>query len=138
MCKRILVVDDEEPFREIVASMLSYEGYQCRCVPSGIDGLKLLETGERFDLITSDIANSHMWGTDFLVEVKRRFPELRTLVLTGCQDLSEYPACVPKSAYDGYLHKPFEREQLSLAVRRAMEPHRDGGADNARNAARGF
>jgi two-component system nitrogen regulation response regulator NtrX len=132
MCKRILVVDDEEPFREIMASILSYEGYQCRCVPSGKDGLKLLETGERFDLITSDIANAHMWGTDFLVEVKRRFPEIRTLVLTGCRDLSESPACVPKGAYDGYLQKPFEREQLSLAVRRAMDPHRDeGDADDA-------
>lgn len=120
--ERILVVDDDEPLREIVRCMLSFAGYRCRCVPNGIDALKLLESGERFHLITSDIANTPMWGTEFLVEVKRRFPEIPTLVITGCRDLSEQPACIPRSAYDGFLKKPFEREELSLSIQRALGP----------------
>jgi two-component system nitrogen regulation response regulator GlnG len=126
MRKRILVVDDEEPAREILDAMLSYEGYQCRCMPNGVDALELLEAGERFDLITSDVANTPMWGTEFLVKVKRRFPEIPTLVITACRDLSESPAYLPKSSYNGYLQKPYGREELIFAVRRALEP--DTGA----------
>lgn len=121
MCKRILVVDDEEVAREILDAMLTYEGYQCHCVPNGADALKLLDAGERFDLITSDVANTPMWGTEFVIEARRRFPDVPILIITACSDLSDSPACVPKGIYDGYVRKPYERAQLMLAVRRAME-----------------
>lgn len=124
LAERILLVDDEEPTREIMAAVLGGEGYRCRCVPNGLDALRLLESGEKFDLITSDIANSPMWGTSFLEQVKQRFPEIPTLVITACRDLSEPPASVRKGGYDGYLLKPFEREQLVIAVRRALESRR--------------
>lgn len=120
---RILIVDDEEPAREITAAILEHVGHECVMVPSGVDALKLLESGERFDLITSDIANQPLWGTDFLVEVKRRFPEIPTLVITASRDLSEQPACVPKNAYDGSLLKPFERVQLVAAIESAIRAH---------------
>jgi len=51
MGERILIVDDEEPMREIMAGILQAEGYECQSVPSGVDAIKLLEAGEKFDLI---------------------------------------------------------------------------------------
>ncbi|MGA9545259.1 MAG: response regulator [Candidatus Sulfotelmatobacter sp.] len=106
---RILVVDDGEPIREIMAVILGSEGFRCQSVPSGVDALKLLESGERFDLITSDIVNPGMDGHSFLKEVRHRFPEIPTLVITECRDIP------------GSLLKPFEREQLVLAVRHALD-----------------
>lgn len=47
--------DDEEPIREIMASMLAFAGYRCRAVDDGRQALKLLDSGEKFDLVTSDL-----------------------------------------------------------------------------------
>ena len=121
--ERILLVDDEEPISEIVASMLSFAGYRCRWVPNGTNALKLLESGERFDLITSDICNSPMWGISFLEEVKRRFPDIPVLMVTACHDTPTKLDCLSKGAFD-YLRKPFERQELFVAVRRALESRR--------------
>ena len=107
--ERILMVDSDEPIRDIMAAMLGSEGYRCHTVSSGADALKLLKSGKRFDLITSDIMNPGMNGHSFLKEVRRRFPEIPTLVITACRDIS------------GSLVKPFEREDLLLAVRRELE-----------------
>jgi hypothetical protein len=51
---RILVVA-EEPIREIMAVILAFSGYRCRAVPGGAQALKLLDSGETFDLVTTDI-----------------------------------------------------------------------------------
>jgi two-component system, response regulator FlrC len=108
MGERILIVDDEEPMREIMAAILQHEGYECLCVPNGVDALKLLESGEKFDLITSDICNEPMWGETFINTVRQRYPDTPTLVVTGCRDIP------------GALHKGnnLEREQIVEVVRR--------------------
>jgi DNA-binding NtrC family response regulator len=121
--ERILVADDEEPIREIMALMLGLAGYRCRHVAGGTQALKLLDSGETFDLITSDICNSHMDGLAFLNEVKRKFPEIPFLMVTAVHDVSVALASVRNGAYD-YLLKPFEREQLIFVVRRALETRR--------------
>jgi len=121
--ERILVVDDDEPIREIMAFMLNVTGYRCRHVPGGRQALKLLDSGEKFDLITSDICNSEMDGTLFLEQIKSRFPEIPVLMITAVHDISVALACIRNGAYD-FLLKPFEREQLIFAVRRALETRR--------------
>jgi DNA-binding NtrC family response regulator len=53
MPDRILVVDDEEPIREIVASMLGTAGYACKQAASGLEALAILTSGEEFELMLS-------------------------------------------------------------------------------------
>jgi DNA-binding NtrC family response regulator len=118
--ERILLVDDDEPIREIMAFMLNVAGYRCRHVPSGTQAFTLLDSGEKFDLITSDICNSEMDGTLFLEQIKRKFPEVPILMIHAVHDISVSLACIRNGAYD-YLLKPFERDQLIFAVRRALE-----------------
>jgi DNA-binding NtrC family response regulator len=114
------MVDDEEPLREILAQMLGFSGYRCRAVAGGGQALKLLDSSEKFDLITSDIYNSEMDGTLFLEQIKRRFPEIPVLMMTAVHDISVALACIRNRAYD-YLLKPFERKRLIFALRRALE-----------------
>ena len=52
---RILVVDDEETIREIVSSMLGGAHFQTRQAASGVEALAILESGEEFDLVLSDL-----------------------------------------------------------------------------------
>ena len=122
--ERILVVDDEEAIREIVSSMLSAGGkYACSQAASGAEALALLESGEEFALMLSDLMMAGMDGIALLERAKERTPEMPVIMVTAVHDISVALAAIRNGAYD-YLLKPFEREQLLAAVRRALENRR--------------
>ena len=83
--ERILMVDDEEPIREILANMLGFAGYRCCTFAGGGQALKLLDSGEKFDLVTSDLLNSPLDGIGFLEQMKDKFPEIPFLVISAVQ-----------------------------------------------------
>ena len=79
LSERILVVDDEEPIREIVTSMLANAGYECKQAGSGLEALAILESGEQFELmlypksrhgVSEPLLVKHMrqMMTDFILE----------------------------------------------------------------------
>jgi putative nucleotidyltransferase with HDIG domain len=121
--ERILVVDDEEPIREIVCSMLGTANYACRQAASGVEALALLESGEEFELMLTDLNMDKMSGTQLLERSKERFPEMPVIMVTAVHDISVALGALRNGAYD-YLLKPFEREQLLATVRRALENRR--------------
>jgi putative nucleotidyltransferase with HDIG domain len=120
---RILVVDDEETIREIVSSMLSGAHFQTRQAGSGIEALAILESGEEFDLVLSDLMMAEMDGIALLERAKERYPDMPIVMVTAVHDIQVALQALRNGAYD-YLLKPFEREQLLATVRRAMENRR--------------
>src|SRR6266478_4615607 len=120
---RILVVDDEESIREIVSSMLTTAGYKCHQAASGNEALALLESGEKFELMLSDLMMANLDGIGLLERTKERFPDMPVVMVTAVHDISVALAAIRNGAYD-YLLKPFEREQLLATVRRALENRR--------------
>jgi len=120
--ERILVVDDEEPIREIVSAMLQSSGYQCQQAASGKQALALL-TGDSFELVLSDLMMADMDGIGLLERTKEKYPDMPVVMVTAVHDISVALAAIRNGAYD-YLLKPFEREQLLATVRRALENRR--------------
>src|SRR3954470_7302934 len=120
---RILVVDDEEAIREIVASMLVAAKYECRQASSGLEALALLNSGEEFELMLSDLMMAELDGIGLLERTKEKFPDMPVVMVTAVHDISVALAAIRNGAYD-YLLKPFEREQLLATVRRALENRR--------------
>src|ERR1051325_7229356 len=120
---RILVVDDEEPIREIVSSMLTLANYKCKQAGSGLEALALLESGEEFELMLSDLMMADLDGIGLLERTKEKFPDMPVVMVTAVHDISVALAAIRNGAYD-YLLKPFEREQLLNIVRRALENRR--------------
>jgi putative nucleotidyltransferase with HDIG domain len=123
MPDRILVVDDEEPIREIVASMLGTAGYACKQAGSGTEALAVLTSGEEFELMLSDLMMADLDGIGLLERVKERYPDMPVVMVTAVHDISVALAAIRNGAYD-YLLKPFEREQLLNTVSRALENRR--------------
>lgn len=121
--ERILVVDDEEPIREIVSSMLTFAHYQCSQAASGREALTLLDSGEDFELMLSDLMMADLDGIGLLERTKERYPDMPVVMVTAVHDISVALAAIRNGAYD-YLLKPFEREQLLATVRRALENRR--------------
>src|SRR5712675_1091143 len=120
---RILVVDDEETIREIVCSMLAGAQFQTRQAASGVEAMALLESGEEFDLVLSDMLMAEMDGTALLERAKEKFPDVPVVMVTTVSDIQVALQALRHGAYD-YLPKPFEREQLLATVRRALENRR--------------
>jgi putative nucleotidyltransferase with HDIG domain len=123
MPDRILIVDDEEPIREIVASMLSTAGYACKQAASGMEALALLTSGNEFELMLSDLMMADLDGIGLLERTKEKFPDMPVVMVTAVHDISVALAAIRNGAYD-YLLKPFEREQLLNTVSRALENRR--------------
>ncbi len=118
---RILIQDDEEPIREIVSAMLTSSLYECRTVESPREALKVLSSGERFDLVLCGLLET--LEANFFKQMSEQFPDIPLVVLSACHGWGLFQPAMQDGAYD-YLNKPFEREQLWLKVHRAMQYRR--------------
>src|SRR5437667_5569917 len=121
--ERILVVDDEEPIREIISSMLNAAGYKTRQAASGMEALAILNATGEFELVLSDLMMAELDGIALLERAKEKYPDMPVIMVTAVHDISVALAAIRNGAYD-YLLKPFEREQLLAIVRRALEHRR--------------
>jgi len=121
--ERILVVDDEEPIREVVCAMLQNASYQCVQARSGVEALEILHQDADFQLVLTDLMMPELDGVGLLEVVKRQYQNLPVVMVTAVHDISVALSAIRNGAYD-YLLKPFEREQLLAVVRRALEAHR--------------
>src|SRR4029079_7815001 len=87
------------------------------------EALALLESGEKFELMLSELMMANLDGIGLLERTKERFPDMPVVMVTAVHDISVALAAIRNGAYD-YLLKPFEREQLLATVRRALENRR--------------
>ncbi len=121
--ERILIVDDEESIRDVVGSTLKQAGFECRTVSSGSEALSALRADGGYALLLSDLVMQGMDGLALMQKVKKIYPQLNVVMVTGVHDISVALTAIRHGAYD-YLLKPFEREQLLAIVTRAMENYR--------------
>src|SRR5947209_13772632 len=103
--------------------MLGSAGYPTASASSGIEALGILESGEQFALMLSDMMMAGMDGLALLERTKERIPDMPVIMVTAVHDISVALGSIRNGAYD-YLLKPFEREQLLATVRRALENRR--------------
>jgi cyclic di-GMP phosphodiesterase len=123
MADRILVVDDEEPIREIVSALLIAANYQCQVSSSGGHALRMLEQDGPFELVLYDLRMSDLDGVALAKYASKEYPDTSVVVVTAIHDVSVALDGIRNGAYD-YLLKPFEREQLLSTVIRALEHRR--------------
>ena len=116
---RILVVDDEEHVRTMIASTLERHGYEVHLASCGREAMDLLDMNS-FDLVLTDIVMQDGNGIALLERAHARQPNLPVVMVTAVHDISVAIDSMRRGAYD-YLLKPFEREHLMNTVQRALE-----------------
>jgi putative nucleotidyltransferase with HDIG domain len=121
--QRILVIDDEAPVRDVMCSILTQAGFECRPVSSARDALAVLRSNENISIVLSDLIMEGVDGLTLLSKMKEVNPDIPVVMVTAVHDISVALAAIRHGAYD-YLLKPFEREQLLAMVRRALETRR--------------
>ncbi len=117
--EKILIVDDEEPIREVVATLLQTQGFTCSVVGNG---RLAQEQVLRFspDLVLSDMIMPEMDGLKLLEWIRETEPDIPVIMVTAVHDISTALEAIRRGAYD-YILKPFEKDQLFLGVRRALQ-----------------
>ncbi|WP_166415601.1 nitrogen assimilation response regulator NtrX [Cochlodiniinecator piscidefendens] len=120
----ILIVDDERDIRELVADILQDEGYTTRLAGNSDDCMKEVQA-EQPALMVLDIwlKDSDMDGIDILKTVKRDYPDVPIVIISGHGNIEIAVAAIKQGAYD-FIEKPFNIDQLLVVIRRAMETSR--------------
>jgi two-component system nitrogen regulation response regulator NtrX len=131
MALDILIVDDERDIRELVAGVLSDEGYDCRTAGDSQTALDAVDQ-RRPSLVLLDVwlHGSPMDGLEVLDAMKRREPDLPVVIFSGHGNIDTAVAAIARGAVD-FIEKPFETERLLHLVAKATETERLR-RDNAR------
>jgi len=116
---RVLLADDEDTFLLSTAEVLRQEGYVVEVARNAAEALEVLRTSEPFDLLAVDINMPGNLDLELLHEVKKAFPLLPLVIVTGFPSVSTAVSALRLSVVD-YLTKPFEMAQLFETVRRAV------------------
>ena len=120
----ILIVDDERDIRELVAGVLSDEGYECRTAADSDGALAAIDQ-QRPSLVLLDVwlHGSTLDGLEVLDAIKLREPSLPVIIFSGHGNIDTAVAAVSRGAAD-FIEKPFEAEKLLHLVARATETDR--------------
>jgi putative nucleotidyltransferase with HDIG domain len=119
---KLLIVDDEEAIREVVSTLLESKGYDCASVSNGRLAKEYL-LQHSVDMVLSDMVMPEMDGLTLVEWLRKAEPDIPVIMVTAMHDLSTALEAIRRGAYD-YILKPFEKDQLYLSVRRALEHRR--------------
>ncbi|MCP3977835.1 MAG: sigma-54-dependent Fis family transcriptional regulator [bacterium] len=121
--RRLLVVDDEDAQREMLANILGRAGFTVVVAADGEEALAQLRDGSEFDLLITDQRMPRMDGLQLLESCRRDHPELPVVLMTAYGSVSTAVEAMKRGAAD-YLTKPFERDELLLVIEKAIRHRR--------------
>ncbi len=117
--ERILLVDDAPATLEVLQRNLSSEGYQVFTAPGVPEAIKILEATP-VDLVITDLKMPKVSGLELTRHVRENFRDTEVMMITGYATIEGAVEAV-KIGAEEYLTKPFTDEELSSAVRRALD-----------------
>lgn len=112
--KRVLICDDEEGVRESLSLILS-ERYNVSFAENSLKAMDYLKTNPDTDLILLDIKMPKMNGLEALKNIKKKYPYINIVIVTGYQS-AEIASTAVHGGAKGYIVKPFQREQILKTV----------------------
>jgi YesN/AraC family two-component response regulator len=128
---RILVVDDEGMLRGVLRKMLERSGHEVFEAADGVLGANAYRT-LRTDVVITDIVMPNKDGIQLIIELKKEFPDVRLIAMSGGARTSERDFLEVAKQYGvrQVLHKPFSRAELETAIR-AVQLDSDLGTTEA-------
>jgi len=117
---KVLIIDDNEEVLAALRDYFSQKDYEVFSATNGLDGLKLLESGEHdFNLIITDLVMPTISGVGIISIVKKKRPDIPVVAITGWGEHLENLASEANADY--ILEKPFELSDLEDVLRKVTE-----------------
>ena len=125
---RILVVDDDQSSRELLARILTSAGHRVTALSDGREAVAALDDGDPPDLVVSDIRMAEMDGLQVIDAFRERAPETPVILVTAFGNIDGALEAIRRGAAD-YLSKPYDVDAIKLVVARALQ-HRALAMEN--------
>lgn len=121
MSSDILIVDDESDIRNLIAGILEDEGYKTAQAENAAKAFEQLNS-RSFSMVVLDIwlQNSEYDGLEILERIKREYPDMPVVMISGHGTIETAVKAIKMGAYD-FIEKPFKTDRLLLMVARALE-----------------
>jgi DNA-binding response OmpR family regulator len=114
----ILVVDDDEQLRTVMQAALARDDFDVTLAGSGEDALRKMSILS-FDLVITDIRLPGIDGVQLVRDIRRRWPDIVVVVLTGYASLESAVACLRAGVHD-YLFKPCPMSEIRRSLREGL------------------
>ncbi|MGE3466217.1 MAG: sigma-54-dependent transcriptional regulator [Pyrinomonadaceae bacterium] len=115
----ILIVDDEQSYRQLLSLVFEEQGNSIRTAMNGRQALELLKT-EPAEVIVSDVKMPDMDGIELLRAVRETLPDIGVILMTAFASVETAREAFKLGA-DDFIQKPFDVEELKLIVRKTLE-----------------
>ncbi|MBM3602685.1 MAG: sigma-54-dependent Fis family transcriptional regulator [Alphaproteobacteria bacterium] len=124
MIHEILIVDDEPDIRRLIGQILADEGYQTATAANSREVFAFLDK-RKPDAVILDVflQGSDLDGLGILEELRRLYPRLPVIMISGHGTIETAVSALKRGAYD-FLEKPFASERLTSLLKRALEVYR--------------
>src|SRR3989337_1454824 len=116
---RILIVDDDENIRRVLAAILEDEGYSVESVGTAKKGIEKSET-DFFNLALLDVRLPDMESIELLAKLRETKPKMRKIIITGYPTLQNAMGAVNQGA-DAYVTKPFDIEKMLKTIEEQLK-----------------
>lgn len=116
---KLLIIDDEQQIRKLLARMMELEGYEVYQAADCRTGLRQLEIGSP-DVVVCDVRLPDGDGVDMVIKIKKMFPLTEIILLTAHGNISDGVQAIKNGAFD-YITKGDDNNKIIPLVSRAME-----------------
>jgi two-component system response regulator AtoC len=124
----ILVVDDDQSSRDLLARILTSAGHRVTALSDGREAVAALDAGEHPDLVVSDIRMAEMDGLQVIDAFRERAPDTPVILVTAFGNIDGAVEAIRRGAAD-YLSKPYDVDAIQIVVARALQ-HRELAMEN--------
>lgn len=119
MHQQILIIDDEDKIRTLLARIIELEGYKTFQAPDCQTATKLLKK-QSFDVVLCDVFLPDGNGVDYVLEIKKNCPMTEVILLTAHGNISDGVQAIKNGAFD-YITKGNDNNKIIPTINRAME-----------------
>jgi DNA-binding NtrC family response regulator len=119
---KILILEDDSDFSDFLQKLLILKDFEVFVANRGYDALKYLNSNQ-VDLALLDVQLPDVDGYWIMDQVKKQFPDLLVIMMTGYGSIDSAVKALKKGAYD-YLEKPFATEKLLKTIQNALDRKR--------------
>jgi two-component system chemotaxis response regulator CheY len=126
--RKVLIVDDEEPARVLIAAILAMQGWEVAQAADGVEALAAA-LASRFDLIISDVEMPRMTGPALIRALQDANLPVKCLLISG-YSREEIQASAGWETSMHLLPKPFRVDQLLNAIEDVLAPGGEGGSED--------
>ncbi|HRJ71333.1 MAG TPA: response regulator [Terrimicrobiaceae bacterium] len=118
---KILVIEDEDNFRGVLAMMLAHENHEVSTAANGVEAMQHLGATE-FDVVITDVLMPEKDGVETILGLRRSSPATKIIAMSGGGRIGseDYLTIAAKLGASATLPKPFSREQLLAVIAQAL------------------